>query len=376
MRLSNVSLLLLSALCVVLLSGCQKLGPASVRVGMPAYNIAINETRQQLLLLNIVRMRYSERPYLMEVSNIFAAPNYTAGANLGSTFGSSFDNFGTAGAELSYSEAPVIVYTPVGGEQLLRRLLQPVDLDTLDMLTRAGWDMDRILRLCVQEINHVWNADSATGPMSSSTTPDYETFRRVARTLNELESKRLITFPAPHYEDGHFDSTDIPGQPDQVLVHSMIIDTAAKQRPEVRQLMTDLNLDPQADSYYITNGQINAPGRTIRITTRPLMTTMLYLSRGVQVPQKDLDNGVVHVTLGKDGEPFDWRHISEELFTIESSASKPQDAFLAVQYRDHWFYIRDNDVITKDTFVLFETLLALRAGEVPQSNTPLTLPLR
>ena len=106
------------------------------------------------------------------------------------------------------------------------------------------------------------------------------------------------------------------------------------------------------------------------------MTTMLYLSRGVQVPQKDLDNGVVHVTLGKDGEPFDWRHISEELFTIESSASKPQDAFLAVQYRDHWFYIRDNDVITKDTFVLFETLLALRAGEVPQSNTPLTLPLR
>ena len=106
------------------------------------------------------------------------------------------------------------------------------------------------------------------------------------------------------------------------------------------------------------------------------MTTMLYLSRGVEVPQQDIDNGMVHVTLDKDGEPFNWRHISEDLFTIESSASKPADAFLSVQYRNHWFFIRDNDVVTKDTFVLFETLLALRAGEIPQSNTPLTLPLR
>ena len=166
---------------------------------------------------------------------------------------SSFDNFGTASAELTYSEAPVIVYTPVGGEQLARRLLQPVGLDTIDLLTRAGWDMDRILWLCVQEINHVWNAESATGPMSSRTTPDYETFRRVARTLNELESKRLITFPVHHYEDGHPDNTYIPGQQNPVMAHVMIIDTDAKQRPEVKQLMTDLSLDPQADSNYITN---------------------------------------------------------------------------------------------------------------------------
>lgn len=376
MRLSNVSLLLLSALCVVLLSGCQKLGPASVRVGMPAYNIAINDTRQQLLLLNIVRQRYSESPYLMEVSNIFASPNYTATADAGTTFGSSFDNFGTARAELTYGEAPVIVYTPVGGEQLLRRMLQPVGLDTLGLLARAGWDLDRILRLCVQEINHVRNAGSATGPMSSHTTPDYATFRRIARTFHELESRRLINLTEEYYEDDHSANTRLPGQKDPVRVLKMVIDPDARQQPEVRQLMIDLNLDPQADSYYITNSLIDVPGRTIRIVTRPLNTTMLYLSRGVEVPQKDLDNGAVYITLDKDGKPFDWRHISEDLFTIESSASKPAHAFLAVQYRDHWFYIRDNDVVTKDTFVLFETLLALRAGKIPKSNTQLTLPVR
>ena len=162
-----LSLLLLS-LCIALLTGCQKLGPASVRVGLPAYNIAINETRQQLLLLNIVRQRYSETPYLMEVSNIFAAPSYSAKANAGKTFGNDLDNFGTASAELNYSEAPVIVYTPVGGEQLSRRLLQPVSLDTLGLLVSAGWDIDRLFRLCVQQINNVWNAAGPEPGISGS----------------------------------------------------------------------------------------------------------------------------------------------------------------------------------------------------------------
>ena len=368
--------LLLPCFLIAILAGCQKLGPSSVRVGMPAYNIAINETHQQLLLLNIVRMRYSETPYLMEVSNIFAAPNYTAGADLGNTYGSSFDNFGTASAELTYSESPVIVYTPVGGEQLSRRLLQPVGLDTLGLLTRAGWDYDRVFRICIQEINNVQNAESATGPMSARRTPEYETFRRVAHTLHELESRRQIEVNLLYHDDSQTDTSNIAALKEPQLVLEMVIDSEARQLPEVGQLMTDLELDPQADSYFITNSLPNIPGRTIKIVTRPLYTTMLYLSRGIKVPQHDLDSGAVHITLDKNGEPFDWRNISEDLFTIESSATRPQDAFLAVQYRDHWFYIRDNDVVTKDTFVLIETLLALRAGEVPQSNTQLTMPLR
>ena len=264
---------------------------------------------------------------------------------------------------------------PVGGEQLSRRLLQPVGLDTIGLLAGAGWDIDRLMRVCVQEINHVWNAEAATGPMSSLTTPQYETFRRVARTLHELESSRLMHITTRYYQ-GSDTNTDNRVLKEPFIVLEVVIDDTARQRPEVKQLFTDLHIDPQAESYYITNSFIDEPGRVIKIVTRPLMTSMLYLSRGVSVPPQDIENGVVKITLDKNGNPFDWRHISEDLFTIESSSSKPQDAFLAVSYRGYWFYIRDNDVITKDTFVLFETLMALRAGEIPQSNTPLTLPLR
>jgi len=54
-----------------LVTACQWLEPRSVKVGMPAYNAGINDTGHRLLLLNLVRMRYSEGPYFMEISNVF-----------------------------------------------------------------------------------------------------------------------------------------------------------------------------------------------------------------------------------------------------------------------------------------------------------------
>jgi hypothetical protein len=103
---------------------------------------------------------------------------------------------------------------------------------------------------------------------------------------------------------------------------------------------------------------------------------MFYLSKGIAIPQQDIDKGAVHITQDDDGKLFDWHLVTENLFTVESSSSKPNDAFVAVQYRNSWFYIRDNDVISKDTFTMFEMLLALRAGEIPESRTPITLPVR
>ena len=71
--------------------------------------------------------------------------------------------------ELTYSEAPTIVYTPVGGEQFSTRMLEPVGLHTLGLLSQGGWNLDRLLRLCVQRINGVWNAENRyrTGPPGS-----------------------------------------------------------------------------------------------------------------------------------------------------------------------------------------------------------------
>ena len=359
----NVALSLVTA-CT--LAACQNLGPTSIRAGMPEYNAAILETGDEITMLNFVRIRYSESPYFMEVTNVFTSPSFTASARGSAGVTTDLGNSADLGAELTYSEAPTIVYTPVGGEQFSTRLLEPVGLHTIGLLSQGGWDLDRLLRLCVQRINGVWNAEIATGPVRTKPVPKYETFRRVAKTMHELETSKEVVFEyGRKYKAG-----TLGGR----LEFS--IAPEARKRPEVQQLFVDLELDPNAESYFITDEKHVAGDRNIAIVTRPLLATMFYLSKGVVVPKHDLDGKAVNVTVDGQGEPFDWQLVTGDLFRIESSDARPDSAFRAVRYRNSWFYIRDDDPASKETFMLFSSLLSLRAGEAPKSSTALTLPVR
>ncbi len=369
--------LLLSVFFLSALGGCQKLGPSALRAGMPAYNIAISETGGQLLLLNFVRLRYSESPYFMDVTNVFAAPTLIASGDAEGTFSGIGGDVGRVGADLTYSEAPVIVYTPLGGEKFARHLLEPVGLNTIGLLYHGGWRLDHILSLCVQRINDVWNAEAATTPIPTGPPRDYDRFMRVITTLQQLQDKHfLIVIAQLREEKPEKMDAAVPVREEETAIFEIVIDPDAKRLPEVRQFFEDLELDPDAESYFFTNQWRFIEGRTITIVTRPLLATMFYLSKGITVPERDIENGIVHVTVDESGRPFDWRLVTGELFAVESSSSRPDNAYLAVQHHGSWFYIRNNDVISKETFVLFQTLLALRAGEKPTSQTPLTLPLR
>ena len=356
----------LSFATACILAACQNLGPTSVRASMPEYNAAILETGDEIMMLNFVRIRYSESPYFMEVTNVFTSPSFTVSARGGAVVSGNLGDSGNVGAELIYSEAPTIVYTPVGGEQFSTRLLEPVGLDTIVLLSQGGWDLDRLLRLCVQQINGVWNAEIASGPVRVKPVPEYETFRRVAETIHGLETSKELVFDYSRKYGA--------GTSEEPIEFSIVPE--ARKRPEVQQLFVDLELDPNAESYLITDGKHVAGGRNIAIVTRPLLATMFYLSKGVVVPERDLNGRAVSITLDEQGEPFDWQRVTGGLFRIESSDTQPDSAFRAVRYRNSWFYIRDDDVESKNTFMLFGSLLSLRAGEAPKSSTALTLPLR
>lgn len=360
--------------CLGLLGACQSLGPKSIAVGMPAYNIAIAQTSEQLMLLNIVRLRYSESPYFMEVSNVFASPFITATANASGRVGRGAANTTTIGAGLEYSEAPTIVYTPVSGEQFSRRMLEPVGLHNLGLLYRGGWNLFRIFALFVQRINEIPNGEVASGPTRTHPAPVYADFRRIAKTLDELELNGFLNVIAESREENRHAGKDSDVE-EEVLIE-FTIHPQAKQRPDVQQLFADLGLDPNAQSYFVTDQRELEPGRTITVVTRTPMATMYFLSKGVIVSQSDRARGVVMTTRDKGGEPFVWASMMEDLFTVQSSDTLPNDAYVSVRYRNSWFYILDNDVASKDTFVLFNMLVALRAGEASQVRTPVTVPVR
>jgi hypothetical protein len=77
-----VTLLHLSVVIFVA-GGCVSLGPAAIRWERTDYNVAIQETQNEQLLLNLVRLRYSDTPILLELSSISSQLATGAGASAG-----------------------------------------------------------------------------------------------------------------------------------------------------------------------------------------------------------------------------------------------------------------------------------------------------
>ncbi len=48
---------------------------------------------------------------------------------------------------------------------------------------------------------------------------------------------------------------------------------------------------------------------------------------------------------------------------------------LRIKYRDHWFYVEDNDLQSREAFALLNALFAVTGGTVPGANPILTLPV-
>jgi hypothetical protein len=62
------------------------------------------------------------------------------------------------------------------------------------------------------------------------------------------------------------------------------------------------------------------------------------------------------------------------LLNIRSSQEKPNDAFVKVHYRDHWFYIDDRDFRSKRMFSFLLFLFTLAETEAPKKAPMITIP--
>ena len=107
------------------------------------------------------------------------------------------------------------------------------------------------------------------------------------------------------------------------------------------------------------------------------MSIFFYLSHHVDAPKTHKAAGLVTVTLNQDGSEFDWgKTAGGRLFHISQSDKQPDTAFIAVPYRGQWFYLTDNDLESKSTFMLLTQLFRLQAGAAISAGPTLTLPVR
>ncbi|MBW2184148.1 MAG: hypothetical protein JRF49_09835, partial [Deltaproteobacteria bacterium] len=126
-------------ICVFLLCGCQStFGPRALKNTHLAYNQVIANTSYQQMLLNLVRLKYRDAVYFLQVGSVTAS--FSLGASLGLEAELDFDPGGDLmkpNAGMSYSQSPTISYTPLQGEDFLRSVLTPISLEAILVITQS-----------------------------------------------------------------------------------------------------------------------------------------------------------------------------------------------------------------------------------------------
>src|SRR5262245_36450667 len=165
-------------------AGCG-LGPRTLHRTRLPYNEAVKVTSEEQLLLNIVRLRYSDNTSSLAVSSIAAqvelvrrlqlVPFFTSDAG-----GNSFGGYrGTIlpGAEINGADRPTLSYTPQDEAEFTRRLFNPLSLEGVVYLAKTTWDISTVFRLYLENLNWVPNAQTISGP-TPARPPEYEEFLR------------------------------------------------------------------------------------------------------------------------------------------------------------------------------------------------------
>ena len=104
--------------------------------------------------------------------------------------------------------------------------------------------------------------------------------------------------------------------------------------------------------YRIAYGRIAKDAREIAMLTRSMIQIMVELSSFTDVPAEHRAKGFVAPRLSAE-------RIARSLFRIRSSKEKPETAFAAVRYLNHWYWIDQANVPSKTAFTLLLFLSSL-----------------
>ena len=363
--MKNAPTLTLLALCLAATSGCMTLSPTTFQGSANGYNIALQKTADEQLLLNLVRLKYRDTPYFLEASSFTAQFDFNTNASIGGAFpltGDATDVL-NAGAGVSFSERPTISFTPLQGEDFVSRLLNQVSFNTISLLYNSGWSIDSVGRMVVQRINGIDNAPGASGP-TPNTAAVYADFNRLSTLMFELQKTSMMQL-----------GKTSGGDNDGMAVLHLPANGVSPEADEIREI---LGLNPALTKYPVLAGsawpRVENTDQIV-INTRSLLGVFYYLSQGVESPSKHIENGWVTRTLNEDGSTFDWSQVLEGLFQIEVDSSRPADAYVTTYYRGNWYSISNSDLETKASFTILSQMFALETGDAASQTPLLTIPI-
>jgi hypothetical protein len=341
-------------------SGCRHFGPRSIVADRIPYNEAIASSWKEQTLLNVVKLRYMDTPFFVDVPQITSG--YTlqaiATANGGvfppvSNLASFAQQLGlTLNLQGAYQDRPTISYAPQTGSQFVRNLTNPINPGSVLFLLQAGYPADVVFDLTVDSINGVRNRSVSGGHLR----PADPEFTRMVQAIRKAQISGHVGIRVQHEKD----------KADAVTFFFQDKNIDPELALELAEVRRTLGVDPTLSEFRVVFGATAANPNEIAILSRSVIRILSELSTFVDVPVEHQLSGIAPPVgeTGGDCQPQ---------FRVLSGTKKPCDPFVAVCYEGRWFWIEKSDFRSKRTLSYLLVLLALADTGAKESLPVITI---
>lgn len=362
MKIKNLACFILGGLLFGLTGGCAHVALSEIPQTREGYNKALSNSDNQQFLLNVVRMHFGQTPYFVNVDNMVTQSSLSAGTGASQLTSNpyNFTNTGpfwTLNPVVSFTQSPTITYSPLQGTQFVSGMLTPITLDKLSLLLQSGWSTAEVLKLAVEQIGTLSNGTTALHPLSTLT-PEQQEFNNFVDTLDQLDLEDKIDYGATKYKDGN----------------AVVINMEDNQSAII--LAKILHLSKPYHQLIFTRAMIvgdQSPENVIYVQTRSFFSMLNFLSKGV-ASGGDMDTryGLKKIAATKTS----GTGLTKGVFLVSESNKEPDNATAKIDFDGKWYYIANNDVISKSTLVLLRIIYSLQTGDL-KANVPLiTIPVK
>lgn len=352
-------LIVLLALGLGLTGGCRSIGPATIARDRYDYSSSISESWKRQTLLNIVKLRYVDPPIFVDVGQIVAGYSLETALTAGGSFPEASGLGGSTasvGGSARFTDRPTITYLPLTGNQFVKALMTPLQPESVFFMIQSGWPADGVLLAAAASLNGLKNQESTI----AGVTPPSTEFLRMLELFQKIQSSGAVSLRVK--QDAQKQSTSLLTFRKTELSDSLRADIV-----EFRRL---LQLDPDATEFTLVFGGTASHDREVAILTRSILHIMNTMAVQVEVPESDVAEG--RATPG--AQPGDGAGLPYNLVRIHSSEDKPEDAAVAVPYRNRWFWIDDRDLRSKRAFTFMLLLFTLADTGQKESLPLITIP--
>jgi hypothetical protein len=338
--------------------GCRSIGPSTIPRDRFEYSTAMGESWKRQALLNIVKLRYMDPPSFVDVGQIVAGYTLETGGNVSGQVAKSGagDTFIGAGGQVIFTDRPTITYTPLTGSRFVRGLMTPIPPESLFFAIQSGWPADAMLAVAAAAINGLRNEEVSL----SGYRPAEPKFLRAAALMHQIQLSGAVGMKVLQDKDKR----------ETKLITFRAKAVAPDTLRDIAELRELFGLDPEAQEFQLVFGATASTNREVAVQTRSLIHILGAMAARAEVPEKDILEGRAVPGVAQADET----QKSKSHLRIRCSKDKPKDAFVAVEYRDQWFWLDDRDLVSKRAFAFTMILFTLADTGERESLPLITIP--